>query len=180
MKKRYLLAVLLIALCLCLTCCNNADIEGVNELFRQVYSKLDVTVVTEKDGLSLTTVYNVTYDKTGTATVNYRCERFNVIDIDNPTLVRDAVNVTTGSYTDNEHNFVLSRLCFDKTTFNKFTQQDGKLICTINNGKQYVDADYNCNDFVMTITYTDVLQSVTMSYVLDDNTQCTVTCIPSK
>lgn len=149
------------------------EVTQFNDVINYDYNSYTVTVKTTKDNVILTSVYEVSKKGNGYE-IKYSIQTINELSLDSESVPKEMISTKTGTYNKDNTEFELSKFKFDKDLFKTFNFADGSLKASIDNARNYLKANYDCNNFNITFNYSIKLTSIEMQYYLSDSTHCQV------
>lgn len=171
----YLIAIFFVVfgLVACVKTENKEDKEVAqfNDIVSYDYNSYTVTVKTTKDDVLLTSIYEISKKDNGYE-IKYSIQTINELSLD--TVPEEMISTKTGTFEKANTEFELSKFNFDKDLFTSYTFAEGSLIASIDNAKDYLKTNYDCNNFNITFNYSTKLTSIEMQYYLPDSTHCQI------
>lgn len=175
--KKFLHLIAIFLVVFGLVACRNTEnkedkeVTQINDAINYDYSSYTVTVKTTKDNVLLTSVYEISKKDNGYE-IKYSIQTINELSLD--TVPEKMISTKTGTYEKVNTEFELSKFKFDKDLFTSYTFADGSLKASIDNAKNYLKTNYDCNNFTITFNYSTKLTSIEMQYYLTDFTHCKI------
>lgn len=184
MKKRLLtIAAIGVAVC-CLGACKPADAgtaadeyDDLNAMLLADYSQIVLTVTnTFDEDTSLKSEYTITYSETR-ITVEYSVEKFNEIDLGNPstqlkTTLTGTVFIVNGLVVSaNETDVSISAsiaqvgFTFKKNYFDNDVLSDGSFQADVKNVDSFIGSHINCSNMKIVATFDEVFSGITVTYI---------------
>jgi len=194
-KRLFIITLVLSILVLSLSSCKKIvidEFEDVNKVLNMEYSKIEVTICTSKDDLSLSSSYSIEKSENDTYILTYSIEKYNELSLEKENNESNK-SVFTGNETIekgktskflNENLAItvndssLSKFVINKNTSSKYTYTDAMYSGDINYPKALFGI--NSNDCKMTIKYSkSAVESIVIEYTQDGFSNI-ITYIPTK
>lgn len=148
-------------------------IEELNKLLAEEYSHIKVNISTTKGDLSLQTIYVINKEVDGYH-ISYDKEKYNTIDIMSGSFPSEMKSHEIGSYVTKDNEYSLAKFTLQESMIKNCELTEDTFVATINNGKEYLGADYNCKNLIVNITFADNSIELDITYSLDDDTLCAI------
>jgi len=150
----------------------NDEFSNLNIALTKDYSHYDVKVSSSKDDLSLLSTYSI--NKNGNAyEIKYSEQKYNLID-PNLDVEDEMITTTSGTRLESNTQFNLAKLKINKDLISSYKFEKNKFTGVFNNGKDYLNTTFNCNNLIISIIYSSSIQEVDIDYTLDDLTKCNI------
>ena len=179
MKKRiFILSIALILVLVCLAACNTyqAKLDEINKLLKVSYSKVEITVTTEKSGVTLNGEYTLTFDGTKTL-IDYKYEELNELSMngdnamkktwEGTAVVQNGVVVSNSQEVNlNTQQLDFTGLSFKTSFFGKATATSGEFNANVKTPKGFLGySDFSGSNMHVKVTYsTESISEIILNY----------------
>lgn len=145
------------------------NVEVFNSTINYDYSSFKISITTSLNDLKLDSVYIVTKSNDNYE-VQYSVEKYNTFDLTSDTYPSSIKTTETGSYTTDKVKYDLKRFAFSENIFDSYSFEEGILEGSIQNGKNYLNVNYDCLNLNVRFEYSTMLTKIQLSYSLEDST----------
>lgn len=149
------------------------EVTQFNDAISYNYSSYCVTVKTTKDNVLLKSVYDISKKGNGYE-IKYSIQTINELNLDSESVPDEMISTKTGTYNKENTEFELAKFKFVKSSFTSYSFADGSLKANIDNARNYLKTNYDCNNFTITFNYHTILTGIEMQYYLSDSTLCQI------